>query len=317
MKNTFFKKQILVFSIIFFIAFSFASEAQTYREIKGWSSEVNNRLESFLNATITMKERKISVFDCDGTLFGQVPYYLADEAVYGYAQKTYANKSDELSKGKMMLIDEMLQGDNVGDSYVENRIRFFAGLTPEQISIIGTDYFHHMYQRKFYPEMKELLANFKEYDIEIWVITASPEFLYQKFVSEELGIPVNRIIGVKSVVKDGITTDQLVVPTPQNDGKAQTIQTYIKGRPIFVAGNSRGDMEMMNESVWIKFIVNADNEKVRTSNEDGPMIGFTVASYWKKEGAILVQCKDVAEGNIPYVSDEMKIIRNKETKNEK
>ncbi len=313
MKKTIFTKQILALSVIFFLSFSYVTEAQTYREIKGWSAEVNNRLESFLNSTITMKERKISVFDCDGTLFGQVPHYLADEAVYGYAKKTYANKNDELSKQKMALIDEMLHGDNVGGSYVENRIRFFAGMTPEQISIIGSDYFHDMYQSKFYPQMKELLANLEEYDIEVWVLTASPEYLYQKFVSEELGIPVDRIIGVKSVVKDGKTTDQLVVPTPQDGGKAETIQTYIKGRPIFVGGNSRGDMEMMNESVGVKFIVNADNEKVRTSEEDGPMKGFTVASYWQKEGAIMVHCKDVKEGNYKYVSEEWKVKPNKET----
>lgn len=314
MKKTFFTKQILALSLIFFLSFSYVTEAQTYREIKGWSIEVNNRLESFLNSTITMKERKISVFDCDGTLFGQAPHYLADEAVYSYAQKTYEGKNDEVSKHKMSLIDEMLHGDNVGGSYVENRIHFFAGLTPEQISIIGSDYFHDMYQSKFYPEMKELLANLEEYGIEVWVITASPEYLYQKFVSEELGIPVDRILGVKSIVKDGKTTDQLVVPTPQDGGKAATIQTYIKGRPIFVGGNSRGDMEMMNESVGIKFIVNADRAKVRTSEEDVPMKGYTVESYWQKEGAILVNCKDVTEGNYIYVSDEWKVKTNTETK---
>ena len=37
--------------------------AQTYRQIKGWSKEVNDRLEDFLNSTITMKIRKVAVFD--------------------------------------------------------------------------------------------------------------------------------------------------------------------------------------------------------------------------------------------------------------
>ena len=35
--------------------------AQTYRQIKGWSKEVNDRLEDFLNSTITMKIRKVAV----------------------------------------------------------------------------------------------------------------------------------------------------------------------------------------------------------------------------------------------------------------
>jgi phosphoserine phosphatase len=312
--TTFITKRILTLSFVFFLAFSYVTVAQTYREIKGWSVEVNNRLESFLNSTKIMKERKISVFDCDGTLFGQAPHYLADEAVYSYAKKTYENKNDELSKKKMVIIDKMLHGDNVGDAYVEDRIHFFAGKTPEEISIIGTDYFHSMYQNKFYPEMKELLANLEEYGFEVWVISASPEYLYQKFVAEELGIPVDRILGVKSIVKNGITTDDMVVPIPQDGGKAEVIQTYIKGRPLFVGGNSRGDMEMMNESVGLKLIVNADNKKVRTKEEDKPMTGYTVESYWKKEGAVLVNCKDVSEGDFKYVSDEWKVQLNSETK---
>ena len=55
--------------------------AQTYRQIKGWSKEVNDRLEDFLNSTITMKIRKVAVFDGDGTVMGQVPHYLARHSI--------------------------------------------------------------------------------------------------------------------------------------------------------------------------------------------------------------------------------------------
>lgn len=70
--------------------------AQTYRFIRGWSENINSRLESFLNATIVMKERKVAVFDCDGTTFGQVPYYLADEALYQYAAEVLKSFSPTL-----------------------------------------------------------------------------------------------------------------------------------------------------------------------------------------------------------------------------
>ena len=42
-------------------------------------------LKAFLNTTLTMNNRKVAVFDGDGTVIGQVPYYLADEALYRYA----------------------------------------------------------------------------------------------------------------------------------------------------------------------------------------------------------------------------------------
>lgn len=36
----------------------------------------------------TMKSRKVAVFDCDGTLIGQRPYYLNDEALFSYMAPT-------------------------------------------------------------------------------------------------------------------------------------------------------------------------------------------------------------------------------------
>ena len=67
------------------------------------------------------------------------------------------------------------------------------------------------------------------------------------------------LIGVKSLVTmGGVVTDQIVFPSPQDEGKAEVIRTFIKTRPLFAAGNSRGDMEMMNTSVGLKLILNPD-----------------------------------------------------------
>lgn len=303
-----FRILILTAPVIFF--FSFAG-AQTYRSVKTWPMEVNEKLESFLNSTLVIQERKVAVFDCDGTLFGQVPHYLADEALYHFAKVNYEGKKDAVSKQKMQIIDQLLNGNNVGLQYVSTRINFLSGMTPSEVSEIGKHLFHAKYQQKMYPQMRELLANLKEYGFEIWVLTASPELLYQQFVHEELGIPVDRILGVKSVIRNDTVTNTLVLPVPQDDGKADAIQTFIKARPLFVAGNSRGDMEMMNESVGLKMIVNPDNEKIEKGVEAGHMHGYTVESYWKKEGAIIVRCNDVSEGDHKYISKEWGIKPNK------
>ena len=50
-------------------------------------------------------------------------------------------------------------------------------------------------------------------------------------------------------------------PIPQDAGKAEALNTFIKARPILVGGNSRGDMEMMLESVGLRVIVNPDDTK--------------------------------------------------------
>lgn len=304
------RKRALIISLLFLFLY-LTVNAQTYRPVNDWADSINNRIESFLNSTLIIKERKVAVFDCDGTLFGQAPHYLADEALYSYAKTHYEGKKDKVSKEKMKIIDQLLHGNNTGMNYVKERIAFLSGMTTEEVQRMGEDCFHEKYQGKFYPQMRTLLADLQEYGFEIWVVSASPELLYQQFVHEALGIPVDRILGVRSVVRNDTVTSQLVYPVPQDEGKAEVIQTFIKAKPLFAGGNSRGDMEMMNQSIGLKLIVNPDDGKVESGAEAGDMNGYTVKSFWQKNKALIVKCNDVPEGNFKYVSDEWGVKENK------
>ena len=133
--------------------------------------------------------------------------------------------------------------------------------------------------------------------------------LYQKFMAEELGIPEVNILGVKSVVVGGKLTDDIILPIPQDDGKANVIPTFIKTRPLVVGGNSRGDMDMLNQSCGLKIVVNPDDKTVR-GKEDGPMNGYTVKGYWEKEGPLIVKCHDVREPGLRFHTEEWGIREN-------
>ena len=84
-----------------------------------------------------------------------------------------------------------------------------------------------------------------------------------------IGNPRSKYSRVKSVVVDGVLTNEIVLPIPQDDGKANVIPTFIKTRPLVVGGNSRGDMDMLNQSCGLKIVVNPDDTTVRGA-EDGP-----------------------------------------------
>jgi phosphoserine phosphatase len=285
--------------------------AQVYRPVSGWPQEVNKKIESFLNTTITMNERKVAVFDGDGTTFGQVPYYLADEALYQYADEVLKQRNDKSAQEKLAILDRMVKnGDNVSKPYVEDRVHFLAGMTVEEIEALGYSCYLSSYKGKFYPEMKEFIANLREFNFEVWILTASPEILYQKFFADEFGLSNINIVGAKCVIKDGRTTDEIILPIPQDDGKAYAIETFIKARPLIVGGNSRGDMDMLNESFGLKIVVNPDDVTVR-GPQDGLMNGYTVKSYWEKQGALIVKCNDVADPGVSFHTDNWKIRKNK------
>ena len=188
MKN--FKRVFQLVAVFLFIgAMQLSAQTYKYQKIVGFTDATNAKIEAFLQSTISMNIRKVAVFDCDGTLFGQVPYYLAEEALYEYARRNYAGKKDAKSVEKFKLVDKMINEDAI--SRERDRIKFLSGLTPEEVQRIGDDCFHEKYQNKFYPQMKALLANLRNYGFETWVISASPELLYQRFCVEELGFHAN------------------------------------------------------------------------------------------------------------------------------
>ncbi|MDR1743456.1 MAG: haloacid dehalogenase-like hydrolase [Dysgonamonadaceae bacterium] len=309
-------KKLFIHLLFFAVIFGAVPlNAQKFVPIKGWSKEVNQRIETFLNSKKHYEGRKVAVFDCDGTVFGQVPYYLADEALYMYADENYKGKTDSLSLKKLAILNRMVEnGDNVSKEYVEDRVHFLSGLTADQIRQIGADCYQKSYKGRIYPEMKKLIANLKNYGFEVWILTASPELLYQKFVSEELNIPMLNIVGVKSVIENGVSSGTVIMPIPQDDGKGYTIETFIQAKPLIVGGNSRGDLDMLNLSSGLKIVVNPDNSTIRPK-EDGVIAGHTVKTYWEQNDGIIVYCKDSVDPGIGYHTEQWKIRRNKDTSN--
>jgi len=290
----------LTLFLLIVICLSSCRHEPVFIPVEGWPQEVNDKLKNFLDSCLTIEGRKVSVFDGDGTTFGQAPYYLADEALYQYADEVLKKRNDAEAVEKLAILDRMVKnGDNVSKPYVEDRVHFLSGLTPEEIETIGSDCYLKSYTGKFYPQMKQLIANLKAFGFEVWILTASPEILYQKFFAEELGLKNLNIVGARSVIKDGRTTSEIIPPIPQDDGKAHAIETFIKAKPLIVGGNSRGDMDMLNESTGLKIVVNPDDVTER-GPEDGPMNGFTVKTYWEKEGALIVRCNDVPDPEVSF-----------------
>ncbi len=285
---TFIRFSIFVFIIV--ILFSACSSLQvtnTYKPIKGFSKQANYQLEKFLHKTKIEKGRKIAVFDGDGTVLGQTPHYLADEAMYQYAVD-HPNQ-------KPKIFQEMIKQSNVSLPYVQNRVKYIAGMSLQDYRDLGERYFKKYYANKIFEPMRNLISRLKKNNFEIWIITASPEGMYQQFLSKELNIPITHIVGIKSVIKDGIITDEIIKPVPQDHGKKWAIETFVQDVPLLVAGNSRGDKEMIDFSKGLKMIVNPDEHIAHDQTE-------SIADYAKKNNWLIIKIDDVPAKDFPAVS---------------
>ncbi|OGS12471.1 MAG: hypothetical protein A2234_05660 [Elusimicrobia bacterium RIFOXYA2_FULL_58_8] len=282
-----FKSSVSLFAI-FAVCASVCHAGQVVpQDIAGFSEEANRRLNDFFAGVQDEKGRKVAVFDGDGTVLGQVPHYLADECLYAYAKKHPDRKPD--------LIEKMRKKSNVSLPYVQDRVHYFSGESLQFIRELGQQCFDESYSGKIFQPMRLLIDRLKENGFEIWVVSASPEALYQQFLSRALQIPITNIIGVKSIVSQGVTTDEIVVPVPQDKGKKEAIETFIQETPLLAAGNSRGDREMIETSRGLRIMVNPD-EHLETGETE------SVAEYAKKNNWLVVRINDLPEQKNPAIS---------------
>ena len=290
-------KPKLFFWCVLFFSFTTCSserESDKFTSIAGFSDHANSQINTFLDSVKNLEQRKIAVFDGDGTVLGQVPHYLADECLYENALKNPNRKTQ--------VIEKMKNQSNVSLSYVQNRIKYLSGHTLEDVRAMGADCFDRYYNDKIFLPMKSLIKLLKNNDFEVWIVTASPESMYQKFLSQAFSLPITNIIGVKSIIRNGLITDEIVHPVPQDKGKKEAIETFIQGIPLLVAGNSRGDKEMIEHSAGIKMIVNPDEHIAHDQIE-------SIAAYADRHNWIIVKINDMINENFPAVSSKQYGIR--------
>ena len=302
--------KILFFSLILIFSLSACKTASvnktantsipSFIQIDGFSTAVNQQLKNFFIETKDVQGRKIAVFDGDGTVLGQTPHYLSDEAMYSYALE-HPEKNPKVFK-------EMITQSNVSLPYVQNRVKYISGMTLQGYRDLGEKYFDLYYSDKIYKPMQDLIAALKTNDFEIWVITASPQGMYQQFLSKALQIPITHIVGIRSVIKDGIVSDQIIEPVPQDHGKKWAIESFVQDVPLFCAGNSRGDKEMIEFSKGLKMIINPDVHIAHDQKE-------SIADYAKRNNWLVARINDIPAKDFPSISSkEFNIRLNKTNK---
>ena len=113
--------------------------------------------------------------------------------------------------------------------------------------------------------MVSLMERLRRAGFEIWVVSASPQYVVEAF-AEELGIPQERVIGIRSVLdSQGRLTHGLQGCGEVKDGENKLL-TYIDGkrcwinkvigqRPAFVAGDATTDISMLHDAWGLRLVI--------------------------------------------------------------
>ena len=209
------------------------------------------------------KAKRIATFDNDGCLWSEQPIYFqliyASDRIKELAPKHPEWKTKEpfasLLKGDMKgalaggekALFEIIAATHAGISAEE-----FAASVKKWLATARHPKTKLPYNRMVFQPMMELLTYLRANGFKTFIVSGGGIDFLRTFAEEAYGIPPEQIIGSslksKYEVRDGVPT---IVKTSEINfiddkaGKPVGIHQHIGRRPIFAAGNSDGDFQML------------------------------------------------------------------------
>lgn len=206
---------------------------------------------------------RIAVFDNDGTLWSEQPYYFqlqfAIDRIKEMAPEHPEWKNTQPFKA-------VLEGDiqTVMNSGVKGLLQLVmashAGMNNDEFKAIVSDWVNTarhpetglLFKEMIYQPMLELLDYFRANDFNTYIVSGGGIDFIRPWAEEVYGIPPEQVIG-SSIKKEFEIIDgkPVIKRLPEMDfiddkeGKPLGIDKFIGRRPVAAFGNSDGDLQML------------------------------------------------------------------------
>lgn len=129
--------------------------------------------------------------------------------------------------------------------------QMLAGAKEKDVLNLALGYFRKTLKSYLYKTAVDLIRSLQENGIKTYILTASPQIFVQG-AGPLLNIPLNEIFGMQSEVKNGLLTDQMVLPLTTRQGKVEKIKQIVGQKKIYVLAGFGNNNE--NDMVFLKWI---------------------------------------------------------------
>ncbi|MFZ4402573.1 MAG: HAD family hydrolase [Pseudobdellovibrionaceae bacterium] len=107
----------------------------------------------------------------------------------------------------------------------------------------------------FFEEQVKLIQWLHDHQVKVFVITASVKWSVEPGANA-LGIPADNVLGVETVIDNGLVTSKQNGAITYRAGKVEALLQKTKGqRPFFASGNSNGDIDLLSSATHMALAV--------------------------------------------------------------
>jgi len=223
-------------------------------EFTGWSAAEMERLVFAL-------EPRVSVFDCDGTLWG-------GDAGYGFM--VWSIEQGLVSRAMSDWIDTRHRAYMAGKvselAICGEMTQIYAGLREAELRSAAAEFVKSHVRQRIFAEMAALVERLRERGVALWTVSSTNKWVIVEGV-REFGIAEERVLAAEVRVESGMLTSELI-DVPTDEGKAASLRRVGLERPDAVFGNSIHDLAML-EMGRGAFPVNASPALLVAARERG------------------------------------------------
>ncbi len=272
--------------------------------------------------------KRIAVFDNDGTLWSEQPMYF--QAIFIFDRvKALAPGHPEWKEKEPFA--SVLKGDVKGalaggdKALLELAAATHAGITTDEFEQSVREWLEtarhpktgRPYNRMIYQPMLELLDYLRAAGFKTFIVSGGGVDFMRVFAEETYGVPPEQVVGSSIKARYEVRGGKpVIVKIPELDfvddkeGKPAGIHLHIGRRPVFAAGNSDGDFQMLEwttagEGARFGLIVHHDDAareyaydrdspfgKLARGLDEGPERGWTIVSMRKDWAVVYPPEKD-------------------------
>lgn len=264
-------------------------------------------------------EQRIAVFDNDGTLWSEQPAYF--QAAFMFDRiRTMAKDHPEwkqtqpykaVLEGDMASIaaDQKSLAQLIAATHSGMSVDEFAAIVSDWVKAAHHPRFNRSYTELVFQPMLELLTYLRASGFKTFIVSGGGVEFMRPWVPDTYGIPPEQIVGSSGKTEYRLNSGKPeIYKLPELEfiddgpGKPVGINRFIGRRPIFAAGNSDGDLQMLqwttvdNATSFGLIVHHTDSKrewaydrkssvgKLDKALDEAPMRGWTVVdmkSDWK------------------------------------
>lgn len=266
------KEYYFLKTIILLIGFCYFCTAIAASDpLPSWNkSKAKDSIISFVNTVTNSNSAdyvkpadRIAVFDNDGTLWTEKPFY--NQFAFAMDRfKQLAVQHPDIQKNphiKALLKNDKRAIEAMGEKGLLQILALtHTGMTAQEFNTIVQDWistakhprFKRLYTQLTYQPQLELLAYLKDNGFKNFIVSGGGIDFIRPWSEAAYNIPPQRVIGSSVVTEFAIEDGQAIIKRlpkinfiDDKAGKPVGIQRHIGRRPILAFGNSDGDLEML------------------------------------------------------------------------